>query len=81
VTRRCLVGLPGDSPAFFTSCAARRFVRFLPRKVNTGGSRGQLAAIAVIPTFLNYFLEQDLRELREIQHETATAERDAKTAN
>ena len=30
---------------------------------------GRLAAIAVIRTFLNYFLERDLAELRERQHE------------
>jgi uncharacterized membrane protein len=34
---------------------------------------GQLAAIAVIRTFLNYFLEKDLTEVRERQHETAAA--------
>ena len=32
---------------------------------------GQLAAIAVIRTFLNYFLERDQRELREVDHEAA----------
>ena len=32
---------------------------------------GRLAAIAVIRTFLNYFLERDLAELREQQHEPA----------
>jgi len=32
---------------------------------------GRLAAIAVIRTFLNYFLERDLTELRERQHEPA----------
>lgn len=31
-------------------------------------SIGQLGAIAVIRTFLNYFLERDLFEVREIQH-------------
>jgi len=30
---------------------------------------GRLAAIAVIRTFLNYFLERDLGEVRERQHE------------
>lgn len=30
---------------------------------------GRLAAIAVIRTFLNYFLEKDLAEVRERQHE------------
>jgi uncharacterized membrane protein len=34
---------------------------------------GQLAAIAVIRTFLNYFLEKDLTEVRERQHEAAAA--------
>lgn len=29
---------------------------------------GQLAAIAVIRTFLNYFLERDIAEIRERQH-------------
>jgi uncharacterized membrane protein len=32
---------------------------------------GRLAAIAVIRTFLNYFLERDLGEVRERQHEGA----------
>ena len=32
---------------------------------------GRLAAIAVIRTFLNYFLERDLAEMREGQHEPA----------
>ena len=32
---------------------------------------GRLAAIAVIRTFLNYFLERDLGELRERKHELA----------
>ena len=32
---------------------------------------GRLAAIAVIRTFLNYFLERDLAEMRERQHEPA----------
>jgi uncharacterized membrane protein len=31
---------------------------------------GRLAAIAVVRTFLNYFLERDLVEVRERQHET-----------
>ncbi|MBQ0822126.1 DUF1622 domain-containing protein [Microvirga sp. HBU67558] len=35
---------------------------------------GRLGAIAVIRTFLNYFLERDLTEIRELQHER-TAER------
>lgn len=30
---------------------------------------GRLAAIAVVRTFLNYFLERDLTEVRERQHE------------
>src|SRR5262249_14488893 len=30
-----------------------------------GGARGQLGAIAVIRTFLNFFLERDLAELRD----------------
>ncbi|HEX7989726.1 MAG TPA: DUF1622 domain-containing protein [Stenotrophomonas sp.] len=29
---------------------------------------GQLAAIAVVRTFLNYFLERDMEEIRERQH-------------
>jgi len=33
---------------------------------------GRLGAIAVIRTFLNYFLERDLTEIREIQHERTT---------
>ena len=32
---------------------------------------GRIAAIAVIRTFLNYFLERDLTEVRERQHEKA----------
>jgi uncharacterized membrane protein len=32
---------------------------------------GRLAAIAVIRTFLNFFLERDLAEVREREHETA----------
>jgi uncharacterized membrane protein len=32
---------------------------------------GRLAAIAVIRTFLNYFLERDLAEIRERQRETS----------
>ena len=32
---------------------------------------GMLASIAVIRTFLNYFLERDLSEVRERQHEKA----------
>jgi uncharacterized membrane protein len=31
---------------------------------------GRIAAIAVIRTFLNYFLERDLAEMRDRQHET-----------
>jgi uncharacterized membrane protein len=39
-------------------------------------SIGRLAAIAVIRTFLNYFLERDLRETREVQRaDTERAER------
>lgn len=34
-------------------------------------SIGQLAAIAVVRTFLNYFLERDIQEIRERQHATA----------
>ena len=34
---------------------------------------GRIAAIAVIRTFLNYFLERDLTEVRERQHEKAEA--------
>ena len=34
-------------------------------------SIGQLASIAVIRTFLNYFLERDLEDIRERQVETA----------
>ncbi len=34
---------------------------------------GQLGAIALIRTFLNYFLERDLQEVRERQRETAAA--------
>lgn len=34
---------------------------------------GRLAAIAVIRTFLNYFLERDLKELRERQRELVEA--------
>ena len=36
---------------------------------------GRLAAIAVIRTFLNYFLERDLAEVRERERETAEATR------
>lgn len=36
-------------------------------------SIGQLGAIAVIRTFLNYFLEKDLEEARRRQHETRRA--------
>src|SRR5262245_26470321 len=34
---------------------------------------GQLAAIAVIRTFLNFFLERDQRELRELRREDQSA--------
>ncbi|MEN5206662.1 DUF1622 domain-containing protein [Stenotrophomonas terrae] len=34
---------------------------------------GQLAAIAVIRTFLNYFLERDIADVRERQHATRPA--------
>lgn len=34
----------------------------------TWNSIGQLAAIAVVRTFLNYFLEKDIQEMRERQH-------------
>lgn len=34
----------------------------------TWDSIGQLAAIAVVRTFLNYFLERDIEEVRERQH-------------
>lgn len=37
------------------------------------GAVGRLAAVAVIRTFLNYFLERDLSDLRERQHESASA--------
>lgn len=36
-------------------------------------SVGRLGAIAVIRTFLNYFLERDVAEARERQHEPETA--------
>jgi len=35
---------------------------------------GQLAAIAVIRTFLNFFLERDQRDVRELQRETEQRE-------
>jgi uncharacterized membrane protein len=35
---------------------------------------GRLAAVAVIRTFLNFFLERDLAEARDLQHEPGTAE-------
>jgi uncharacterized membrane protein len=35
---------------------------------------GRIAAIAVIRTFLNYFLDRDLEEVRKRQHEAAKAE-------
>lgn len=41
----------------------------------TWNSIGQLAAIAVVRTFLNYFLERDIEEVRERQR--SAAERDA----
>lgn len=41
---------------------------------------GRLAAIAVIRTFLNYFLERDLAEMRERQHEPAQDARQAGAA-
>jgi uncharacterized membrane protein len=37
----------------------------------TWDSIGQLAAIAVVRTFLNYFLERDIGEVRERQHTAA----------
>ena len=37
-------------------------------------SIGRLASVAVIRTFLNYFLDRDLAEVRERQHETRSAE-------
>lgn len=40
-------------------------------------SIGQLGAIALIRTFLNYFLERDLAEVRERQHSAATQPVDA----
>ncbi len=42
--------------------------------VPTWEAIGQLGAIAVIRTFLNYFLERDLNEISERQQEVATAE-------
>lgn len=38
----------------------------------TWDSIGQLAAIAVVRTFLNYFLERDIQEIRERQHAAAS---------
>lgn len=35
---------------------------------------GRIAAIAVIRTFLNYFLDRDLEEVRKRQHEAVKAE-------
>ena len=35
---------------------------------------GRIATIAVIRTFLNYFLDRDLEEVRKRQHEVAKAE-------
>ena len=35
---------------------------------------GRIAVIAVIRTFLNYFLDRDLEEVRKRQHEVAKAE-------
>ncbi len=47
----------------------------LESAIDTSWERiGQLAAIAVIRTFLNYFLERDLREMREVQRERAGRE-------
>jgi hypothetical protein len=37
--------------------------------LRSGNDVARLAAIAVIRTFLNYFLERDLAEIRERQHE------------
>ena len=34
---------------------------------------GELAVVAVVRTFLDYYLERDLREVREIQHPAAPA--------
>lgn len=42
----------------------------------TWDSIGQLAAIAVVRTFLNYFLERDIEEIRERQH-ASSSEHDA----
>ena len=42
----------------------------------TWDSIGQLAAIAVVRTFLNYFLERDIQEIRERQH-ASVPEREA----
>jgi len=39
---------------------------------------GRLAAVAVIRTFLNYFLERDLWEVRERQREPAAASKEAR---
>lgn len=39
----------------------------------TWDSIGQLAAIALVRTFLNYFLERDIQEIRERQHVEALA--------
>jgi uncharacterized membrane protein len=39
---------------------------------------GRLGAVALIRTFLNYFLERDLTEVREREHEAAATERPAK---
>lgn len=39
--------------------------------IQTWDAIGRLAAIAVIRTFLNYFLERDLREIHERQSERA----------
>lgn len=46
----------------------------------TWDSIGQLAAIAVVRTFLNYFLERDIEEIRERQH-AAPSERDPGTGH
>jgi uncharacterized membrane protein len=39
---------------------------------------GRLGAIAVIRTFLNFFLERDLAEMRERQHHSYMSETDSK---
>jgi uncharacterized membrane protein len=42
---------------------------------------GKLAAIAVIRTFLNYFLERDQREMRELEKETRAEKKVGKGAS